>query len=42
MANMFVSGLCFSWAVHDFLEKEWIWGVVQASLGVLNLIVAFV
>ena len=42
MANMFVAGLCFAWSIDYFLEKEWIWGGVQAGLGVLNLILAFV
>lgn len=42
MANMFVSGLCFAWAIDNFLEKEWIWGGVQAILGVLNLTLAFI
>lgn len=42
MANMFVSGLCFAWAIDNFLEKEWICGGVQACLGALNLILAFV
>lgn len=42
MVNMFLAGFCFGWALHCFLEKQWMWGGMDVGLGVLNLIVAFI